>query len=222
MCRAIQIQLDLHMAPAWNMMPDQIEFYTDTKNIPGWEWMIALIDNDTNVPGALGYHQEIADKITGYVLVQPILDNGGTIMKFEPTNPGQYTVSGTLSHEVLETILDRFGSTWCDDANGTSWAFELADPCEQIGYGVTVDGQLIGVSDFVFPSFFNPMATLPQNAPFNYLQTIKTPFTILPGGYAIQRTGGPGTETQVFGTIIPGWRQAMKGTDLSRFGRRTK
>jgi hypothetical protein len=219
MCQAIQIQFNLHVLPAWNIRSCTIQFFPNPKLVPGWAWSIFVIDNDAQVQGALGFHVEDNDKIDGYVMCKPILDNGGTALVFDPKNTQQYTVSGTLSHEAIEMVGDRFTNTFMDNGN-ISWCMELCDPVEQIGYGIQANGINVSVSDFVFPSFFNPNATLPQNVPFNYLNTLKTPFSILPGGYAIQRTGGPGTETQVFGALMPQWRIAMKKHDLSRFNQR--
>lgn len=219
MVSAIQIQLDLHMLPAWNLKSGTVRFYADKTKVPGYAWVINIIDNDTQVQGALGYHEETNDKIDGYIICQPILSNGGDVLKFDPANPGKYTVSGTLSHEIIECVGDRYTNTFCDNGN-TSFCGELCDPVEQIGYPVNVNGVDVSVSDFVFPSFFNPYANLTNNAPFNYLNTLKAPFTMLPGGYSIQRTGGPGTETQVFGEMMPQWRRNMKAHDLARFNRR--
>jgi hypothetical protein len=78
----------------------------------------------------------------------------------------------------------------------------------------------VAVSDFVFPNFFNPEASFKVNGPFNYLKSVEEPFTILAGGYAIVRTGGPGTETQVFGETMPQWRKDTKKIPVSRGGRR--
>lgn len=220
MCQAIQKQLDLHVLPAFNLKSAHCTFYPATKPVPGHAWTINLIDDDTSVPGALGYHEETqSDKIVGYIMAKPILDNGGVVMAFDPTNPGQYTVSGTLSHEVIETVGDRATNQF-DDNGAVSWCHELCDPVEQIGYGVEVNGVQIAVSDFVFESFFNPYATKAVNGPFNYLNTLQKPFTLLPGSYCIQRTGGPGTETQVFGSEMPNWRLATKQAAFSRGGRR--
>ena len=214
-CQAIQIQMDLHVAPAWNSKSPTVRFYADKTKVPGYSWVVNIIDSDAQVQGALGFHEEVSDKVVGYIMAQPILSNGGTVLKFDPANPGTYTVSGTLSHEIIEMFGDRFTNTYCDNG-GVSWCQELCDPCEQIGYGITVNGVDVSVSDFVFPSFFNPNATLALNAPFNYLNTMKAPFTILPGGYAIQRTGGPGTETQVTGELMPQWRKDYIKSELYR------
>jgi hypothetical protein len=220
MTKAIQKQLDLHMLPAWNLKAASVKFYADASKVPGYAWTIYVIDNDAQVAGALGYHQEeTSDKIDGFIMCQPVLSNGGGVLAFDPSNPGQYTVSATLSHEIIETVGDRFTNTFCDNGS-TSWCQELCDPCEQIGYGVMVGSTNVSVSDFCFPSFFNPYATLAKNAPFNYLNTLKAPFTMLAGGYSIQRTGGPGSEKQVFGEAMPQWRRDMKSASFARAARR--
>lgn len=218
MCEAIQLQLDLHFLPAWNLKSGTVKFYADKTQVPGYAWIIYVIDTDAQVEGALGFHQEVGDKINGYIMCQPILSNGGAVLAFDAKNPGQYTVSATLSHEVLETVNDRFTNNFSDNGS-TSWCNEMCDPCEQVGYGILVGTTNVSVSDFCFPNFFNPQATA-TNAPFNYLKTFTGPFQILAGGYAIQRTGGPGTETQTFGEAMPQWRRDTKKKAFSRGGRR--
>jgi hypothetical protein len=219
MCQAIQIQINLHFAPAWNEKPIPIECYADKNKIPGYAWVIYLVDTDTSVPGALGFHQqENNGKVDGFILCQEILSNGGAVLAFDANNSSQYTISATLSHEVLETLQNRFTTKWADNGT-TSWAFEICDPVEQVSYGILVDGVSVSVSDFCFPNFFNPDATLPVNGPFNYLKSLSTSFSMLSGGYSIQRTGGPGTETQVFGATMPPWRRSMKMKEFARGGR---
>lgn len=222
MVDAIQIQLDLHVFPAWNLKGGTIRFYADKTKVPGYAWVISIIENDAQVAGALGYHQEeTSGKIDGYIMCQPILTNGGTVLAFDPANPGQYSVSATLSHECLEALNDPYINKYHDNGN-TSWCGELCDPVEQIGYGIMVNGTNVAVSDFVFPSFFNQYATATYNMPFNYLKTLKAPFTILPGGYAIQRDIATGNTTQVFGEAMPEWRRDMKKTAFSRAMKRFK
>lgn len=222
MCQAIQIQLDLHVLPAFNLKAGTIKFYADKTKVPGYAWLIHIIDTDAQVQGALGFHQEETNgKVDGFIMCQPILSNGGDILAFDPSNPGKYTVSATLSHEVIETVGDRYTNCFFDNGT-TSWCGELCDPVEQIGYPLMVGTTNVSVSDFVFPAFFNPYAKLPDNAPFNYLNTLKAPFTMLAGGYSIQRTGGPGTESQVFGEAMPQWRRDMKKASFARAYRCTK
>jgi len=215
---AIQIQLDLHVLPAWNMKDATIQFYADEKTIPGYAWILYIIDTDAQVEGALGFHEEVNDKTDGYIMCEPILSNGGVVMNFDASNPGQYSVSGTISHEVCEMVGDVYTNTYYDDGSGILWCGELCDPVEQVGYGITVNGQMIAVSDFLFPAFFNSQSTLPRNAPLNYLNTLVKPFSMLAGGYSIQRVGD--AAQQVFARGMPTWRKKMKKTAFSRASRR--
>jgi hypothetical protein len=218
MCQAIQVQLNLHFLPAWHLTAVDLKFYPKGTAIPGYAWVLNMIDSDTSVPGALGYHTEQADKVDGYIMAQPVLTNGGVPLVFDPKNPGRYTVSATLSHEVLETVADRFVNLYADNGN-TSWAVEVADPVESASYGIEVNGVLVAVSDFVFPAFFNQQAN-PSNAPFSYLKSVSGPFALASGGYAVVRTGGPGTEQQIFGKTMPDWRKATKQAAFSRAAKR--
>jgi hypothetical protein len=220
MCSAINTQVALHCAPAWERAPCPVKFYSNENDVPGYAWTIYIIDNDTAIEGALGYHQEVSDKIDGYVMCEPVLSNGGAVMVYDPTNPNQYTVSATLSHEVLETFVDRYTNCWYQTSSGLLVISEICDPVESISYPITVDGVEIAVSDFVFPSYFNMQATLANNAPFNYLKTLTAPFTMLAGGYWIQMEGG--NESQVFGENMPHWRKNQKIKKYARRNRRSK
>lgn len=217
-CAAIQTQIILHAAPAWDRLPCNVKFYTDENHIPNYAWTIFVIDNDAQIDGALGYHQEVADKVDGYIMCEPILSNGGVVMNFNPNNPGNYTISGTLSHEILETFINRFTNCWYDIGDGTLVCAEISDPVEQLAYSVNVNGTNVSVSDFIFPSWFNGYASSPINAPFNYLKTLTEPFSILSGGYIIQMKNGQ--ESQVFGKTMPEWRKNMKNKKFSRMNRR--
>lgn len=216
---ALSAQLKLHVEPAWGLTGNSVSFYADEKKVPGHAWVLNVIEDDTQVEGALGYHEEVSDKIVAYVMTQPILSNGGKIMDFDPASPGAYTVSGTISHEVIEMLGDRFTNSYCDYGD-TSFCQELCDSCEEIGYGYkTKNGTNVALSDFTFPAYWNPQSTM-ANAPFNYLNTMTAPFTILAGGYSIERKGGPGTEQQIFGEAMPQWRRECKQKSFSRGGRR--
>src|SRR5208283_5783130 len=86
MCQAIQIQLDLHVLPAWNMKSGTIKFYADATKVPGYAWVVSMLDNSTQA-GALGYHAEDNDKVDAFIFAQPVLSNGGVVMVFDSTNP---------------------------------------------------------------------------------------------------------------------------------------
>lgn len=210
MCKAIQVQLDLHVLPAWNMKAGTIQFYADKTQVPGYAWVVNMLDNSTQA-GALGYHSLDNDEVDAFIFATPVLQNGGAVMVFNPSNPGQYLVSSTLSHEVCEMVGDRYANGFSVGAdNTTMYCQELCDPVEDGTYAIPMDGYQIGVSNFVFPSWFNPEAKSPQNLPFDYMNKLTAPFTMTSGGYMIEATLT--NETQVtpskkFGATMPQWRQ---------------
>src|SRR5271170_5433834 len=89
MCQAIQVQLNLHVLPAWNMKAGTIKFYADKTTVPGYAWVVNMLDNSTQA-GALGYHAEDNDTVDAFIFAQPVLSNGGVVMVFDPANPDQY------------------------------------------------------------------------------------------------------------------------------------
>ncbi len=214
MAAACQIQLDLHVLPAWRLRPVTIKFYADKTQVPGYAWLISVIDTP-DVANALGYHNEQNDRPDGFVFCSPVLNNGGGII----TSLNNITVSSVLSHECIELVGDRFCNEYCDNGS-TSWALELCDPVQNNSYTINVNGTNVSVSDFCFESFFNPQAKSPDNMPFNYMKTLSAPFSLDKGGYAIIRTGGPGSESQIFGEQFPEWLKTLKKNEFSRTFRR--
>jgi hypothetical protein len=219
MTKAIQIQLDLHVLPAWNMKAATITFYADKTKVPGYAWVVSMLDNSTQA-GALGYHSLDSDKVDAFIFAEPVLQNGGAVMVYTPTNPTQYLVSATLSHEVCEMIGDRYANGFALGAdNKTLYCQELCDPVEDGTYAIPMDGYQVGVSNFVFPSWFNPEATQALNAPFDYMNKLTAPFTMTAGGYVIEATFS--NETQVtaqhkFGEKMPQWRKDYVKSEFYR------
>lgn len=213
--KAIQIQLDLHVLPAWNLKAATVSFYADATKVPGYAWVVYVIDNDAQVEGALGYHEENADRIVAYVMAEPILSNGGTAYAYDASNPSQYTVSATMSHEICEAMGDRFAGTFCVGPTNSSgsnlYCLELADAVEDNSYPINVDGYAIACSNFLYPSWFNPQGNA-SNMPFDYLKVLSAPFSMIPGGggYIITATldgEGEVTAQHTFGEKVPAWRK---------------
>ena len=78
---------------------------------------------------------------------------------------------------------------------------------------------VVSVSNFLFPSWFNPEATLKLNAPFDYLKKLTAPFTMDAGGYmivAIISKEGQVTAEQIFGKDVPVWRQDQVKSEYYR------
>src|SRR5271157_5223075 len=190
MCQAIQVQLNLHVLPAWNMKAATITFYADKTKVPGYAWVVNMLDNSTQA-GALGYHSLDNDKVDAFIFATPVLQNGGAVMVYNPSNPTQYLVSATLSHEVCEMIGDRYANGFSvgpQISAGNLYCQELSDPVEDGTYAIPMDGVQVGVSNFVFPAWFNPEATMLANAPFDYMKKLTAPFSMTPGGYMIVAT----------------------------------
>jgi hypothetical protein len=208
MCKAIQVQMDTMVAPAWQVQAPTVRFYADAAKVPGWAWLITMVDDEASVPGALGYHTITnAGTVQGFIMAKPILDAGGVVL-FDPTNASNYSVSGCLSHECLETLIDRWCSGWASSSDGTLYGLEICDPVENNNIVVIVNGQSVFVSDFVYPSWFCSETT-DKNKPFNHLNTLSSAFTLAKNGYCVKGTDMSNVQ-QVFGELMPEWRREQK------------
>jgi len=207
MTAAIATQIQVDVAPAWDRAPATVTFYNDPKDVPAGAYGVAIVPTIQDQPqGVLGYHIEH----WGVAAAQPIFANGAQALT------GDWSVSSTLSHEVLEMFIDPACNLWADNGQGTAYSLEVCDPVEAPTY--TVNG--VSVANFVTPSWFNPQGT----APFDKKGQVTAAFTIAPGGYANYMNGGHftpaaggyatyvqgGQVKQQWGTNYPGWRKTMK------------
>jgi hypothetical protein len=208
MTEAIATQVRMDAAPLWDRAPAAVVFYTDPAAVPAAAHGIAIVDTIQDQPkGVLGFHTEDrGGKLWGVVAAQPELDNGGK------ATTGDWSVSSVLSHEVLEMYVDPNCNLWANDGKGSAYSFEVCDPVEAPTY--TVSG--VSVSNFVTPAWFDPLAS--ATAQFDKLGQLKTPFSILKGGYVVYESAGK--EHQKFGDEFPDWRKEMKSGPLARTRRR--
>lgn len=239
MCEALQIQFNLHVAPAWNQKAPTVKFYSSLSEAPGYAWVISVLDNP-DVANALGYHDETNDKVDGFIFCAPVLDNGGVVL-YDAKNPQNVSVASVLSHEAIEMFGDRFANFWSDGptvavngVNYSEYALELCDPVEGNSYVINVGSTPVSMSNFIFPSWFNPEAVAPANLPFDYLNQLKAPFSMSSGGYLIVRQSGQETQVmamlgqatpkvqQAFGSEMPEWKKSLKKTLFSRATGRNK
>jgi hypothetical protein len=211
MTRAVAYQIRMHAAPLWQTLPVPVQFVPKAvlDSAPPGAWVIALVD-DADQADDLGWHvEDEGEHIYGRVFVRPILDNGGdTLTK-------KLSVASTLSHEALETLIDPHVNLWANAGNGRAFAYEICDPVEALTYPVDIDGTKVTVANFVTPAWFDPKAGHPQ---FDYLGKCTQPFTVAPGGYAMELTAGEIHEH--YGEHYPPWRKATKTADTSRSQRR--
>lgn len=190
-----------------------------------------------DVAGALGYH-DIDPRGRPYGKVFPSLIPGG-IMLHDKLGKGA-SAAGCASHELAEMAGDRFANLWAfgrvrDPRSRRSFgamAYELCDPVQDASFQMPAhDGSAVDCSDYVKPNYFNPET--PADESTSHLGTVRGPFTIASGGYAIvARERG---QTQVFGKKIgahhdrilhkaaapPLWREAIRVLAGSRGVRRT-
>ena len=91
----------------------------------------------------------------------------------------------TSSHEVLEMLADPFGNRLVAGKSPkpgqgrVNFLVEVCDPSEAAQFGYTVNG--IRLSDFYFPSFFDPVQA--SGVRYSFTDAIRMPRQILKGGY---------------------------------------
>lgn len=214
---ALQIQVSRDFAPVWKR-DAQLQFVPKggTPDPDAWQ-MIAC--DDSTVPGALGYHEMTpTGQPIGYAALRTDIEGG-------------YSWTTTLSHELLEMLVDP----WIDDVvifdngdgTGVLYPKEVCDACEADQYGYTIsvtgaDGKNVDilVSDFVFPAYWwqNP----PAGAQFDFQKQLSAPFQILSGGYLgeLPITEDPNGWTQITADGKPD-RKANAAPLGSRRERRT-
>lgn len=209
MTRACASQLWWHAAPAHGLAPRPVVYAADEHSAPPGSQVIGIFDT-SDQPGVLGWHTEDPNTgvVYGRVFAGVILDNGGGSLS------GQYSVSATLSHEVLETFGDAACNRWVDVDGAWAVALELGDPVENDSYSILVDGKPVAVSNFVTSAWFDPAA----KRDFDYLNRCKAPFTMTSGGYMLKMVEG--RVSQVFGEQYPAWRRDVKKSPLARTARR--
>jgi len=166
---AISNQLTSHFLPAWGISAS-LFIFTNLLSIPASYWRVYIFDNTTQAL-VLGYHNITNNSIpTSYIFAQ---------------TAKLYNYPWTLvtSHEILEMLVDpQINLTVLNsDTYGRPlfYAYEICDPVQSPTYGYYIGN--IQVSNFVLPSWFSK--TNPPNSKFDYRGFLKTPFTLLKGGY---------------------------------------
>jgi len=157
-----QVQADL--APAWKVAATVGAYPAP----PAGTWRLELHETITQ-EGAAGFH---SDKL-GQPFAQIALADG------------DWTV--TASHELVEMLVDPFGSRlhtaaalegWAGDSTRVWYLWEPGDPVEKFEY--EVGG--VPMSDFVLPSFYrsSPRGSL---AAYSHTGAATEPLQVLDGGY---------------------------------------
>lgn len=210
MAKIVDFQVKYHFAPAWRQWATGVTFLPATTKLP-WDACPIAIFDDSDTPGAAGWHSENAGQPFGRVFAKPCLNVGGDLFSRDPS------VCAILSHEVLELLGDPPVNRWVDDLRGTEYPLEMCDWVEGDFYTVNISGVGPGrVSNFLLPAAFDPTGV---PGPFDYLRLLKAPFTIRPNGYSVYRAAN-GTVQTKFGAEYPTWRKATKSVPAARTYRR--
>ncbi|HEY7183421.1 MAG TPA: hypothetical protein VIC84_18465 [Blastocatellia bacterium] len=161
---AMQAYVDKYVAPVWGTPAKLVKSTGFLKEA----WAIVFLD-DADQPGALAYHDLTPNGLPlSKVFVRTTLENGDL-------------VSVSTSHELVEMLVDpaiNMMTTGPDPK--VIYAYESADPVEALSF--KVNG--IPMSDFVYPAYFEVFRKA-GSVKFDYLNKVKKPFQILPGGYQI-------------------------------------
>lgn len=190
-------------AEAWGIKPIPVQVYRNGEGVlPDECWVFTIVDT-IDMTGALGYHDDWAGTIYGQILAQ-----------------GDATTI-TMSHEVLETLVDRTCNQWRYMRDGRRIALEVCDPVEGDTYleTVTLFGETRGVqvSNYVFPAWFQDGAT----GPYDRMRRVTKPFLSTPGGYQIV-SDKDGTVSNVFADREPARMKDKLANPISRTMRRSR
>ena len=189
---AVQVQVSRDWFPIWRTTATIIQL-TKTQPIPAGAWPIYILDN-SNVAGALGYHDESTGVPYGRVFVKTCQQYGLS-----------WTV--TLSHELLEMLgnpninLTVFRQPAVGNT-GSIYFFEVGDPCQNDTMGYMING--VKVSDFATPAFFDDSMKSVPGTKFDYCGYLTGPFVIGSGGYlsVFNVSKGSGWTTLTTGNVV--------------------
>lgn len=198
MTKACQYQMTYHAARLLGRSGWKLVYVPSAGTAPAGAFPIVILD-DSDQANALGYHTEDPNgQIWGRVFAKPVLSNGGTSLR------GALSVSAVLSHEVLETFVDRSVNYWADTMDGKHMiALEVADPVENDAYDVKIKDASgvkisVAVSNFVSDAWFDPQAASTSRR--DWMKTTPAPLKMSSGGYIVVLNYTTGRVSEVFGS----------------------
>jgi hypothetical protein len=208
MVTACADQLRNEFSVAWDKVSPVVEACLDGVEDASAYQM--LITDTSTEPGALGFHDnDVQGKPRGFVFAKTTIENGGK-------------VSVTLSHELMEMVLDPSCSLWHQTPDGNLRALEACDAVENDEYPKTVGDETVYLSNFLTPAYF--MDT-PIGTPTDYLDKLNRQVAPArtPGGYDIvlDSAGQPSQEFSRHMASLSPAKAAMKAHTGSRTSRRT-
>lgn len=166
---ALQRQVTEHFEPAWGLGAQLI--FAEGR-VPKHTFRITIYDEATDAEdaGFIGYHFSPEGYPMASVFAKEDMKNG--------------VISDTLSHEILEMLVDPGCNLYAHRPSGRGHAargyfYEVCDPVQSRKY--EIDGH--PVCDFVYPEWFEHVWGERQRQ-FDHLDELKEPFQLLDGCYA--------------------------------------
>jgi hypothetical protein len=193
----LQRFVDDYFVPVWGTPARLVK----SRGFRKGAWALAFLDR-ADVANALGYHDLTPDGFPlSKVFVQTTVENG-------------QLVSVTASHELAEMLVDPAINLCAVGPKNTFYAYETADPVEELT--ITVDG--IRMTDFVYPSWFEDFRK-PGSTRFDHARKVNRPFQILPGGYMSVFKNGKWTQAYGSKAKRRRMRSEERRTNRGRRGR---
>jgi len=163
---ALQKQATRDLAPIWEVSAT-VDAFDRLGQVPVGTWPIII--GGKVPPGAGGFHTD---------------DNGQPLALVRASSDIN-TLCQTCSHEMIEMLVDPFGSRFVPgdspmpDQGRVNFLVEACDPSEAPQFGYTVNNLL--VSDFYTPQFFDPVQS--TGVRYSFTGAITEPRQVLKGGY---------------------------------------
>jgi hypothetical protein len=160
--KALQAQVRRDFAPIWHA-DAKVEFFKKGTQ-PAEAWVLGAFDSAESA-GYLGYHDVTpAGLPLGKAFVGTDIKHG-------------YQPSVTLSHELLEMLVDPEINLTAQVGDAEFYAYEVADAVEadELGYMI---GDVL-VSDFVTPAWFGSSFV----GPYSFRRNVSKPLELARGGY---------------------------------------
>lgn len=202
---ALQKQATRDFAPLWNVRAT-VSAFDSLESIPVDYWPVIIAAN-INQPGAAGYHTD---------------DQGQPFSLVQAGDQWQLTAS----HETLEMLADPFGNRTIAGAPPpqapkplselprVTYLMEVCDPCEDMQFAYTVNGQ--HVSDFITPHYYDPNGAAAGTL-YSFRGHIKGPHTVLDNGYV--SFGNPATKDWYQIVVTGGQTEAVNLGKLNTSGK---
>lgn len=182
-----------HLGPIWGVKA-QVITGTVAAALKPTDWCM-MFQDEPDVQNAYGYHYLTPGN-------QPL---SKIFVSLAETSPGGLGV--TASHELAEMLIDPGIQLCAVHPDGTIYAYEVADACEEQYFAI--EGW--NMSDFVYPAWFEGFRKRSSTV-FDHLSLIQAPYQILKGGYmSIYQNG---EWSQIFGN-----KKAEKEFDIKKHSR---